>query len=125
MDFNSKKAIYLQITDLICENILLGKMEEDSRVQSVRELAVMLQVNPNTVMRAYSFLQDEGIMYNKRGIGYFIAEGARALVLKVKKSEFIEREMPEFFKESRLYGITPDSMKELYQKYLEEQSENQ
>ncbi|MGL1893946.1 MAG: GntR family transcriptional regulator [Spirochaetaceae bacterium] len=118
MEFNSKKSIYNQISDLICENILLEKFKEEDRIQSVRDLAVELEVNPNTVMRAFSFLQDEGIIFNKRGIGYFICEGAKDMVLKLKKSSFVKEELPTIFKESSLYGIDPDALKLYYQEYL-------
>ena len=119
MEFNSKKPIYFQISDLICENILLDSFIEDERIQSVRDMAVELEVNPNTVMRAYSFLQEEGIIFNKRGIGYFISQGAKDLVLDFKKSFFIKDELPNVFRESNLYGIDPESMKTLYLDYLE------
>ncbi len=119
MEFNSKKAIYYQISDLVCENILLDKFKEEERLQSVRDMAVSLEVNPNTVMRAFSFLQETGIIFNKRGIGYFVAEGAREKVLSIKKSGFIQNDLPEVFRESGLYGIDPDGMKQLFTEYLE------
>ncbi|MEX1302542.1 MAG: GntR family transcriptional regulator, partial [Desulfotignum sp.] len=73
MEFQKKDAIYLQIADLMCERILLEDWQENNRIPSVREMAVDLEVNPNTVMRAYAFLQQQGIIFNKRGIGYFVA----------------------------------------------------
>lgn len=118
MEFNSKKSIYKQISDLVCENILLGKFSEGERILSVRDLAVSLEVNPNTVMRAFSYLQEVGIIFNKRGIGYFITEGAKDLVLSIQRSGFIEDDLPAIFKESSLYGINPDSLKELFIEYL-------
>ncbi len=119
MEFNSKKSIYNQISDLVCENILLGHFIEEERIQSVRDMAVELEVNPNTVMRAFSFLQDEKIIFNKRGIGYFISKGAIELVLGLKKSSFIKDELPIVFKESNLYDIDPEALKQLYMEYLE------
>ncbi|QEN05221.1 GntR family transcriptional regulator [Thiospirochaeta perfilievii] len=120
MEFNSKKPIYYQISDLICENILLNKFKEDERISSVRDLAVELEVNPNTVMRAYSFLQDEEIIFNKRGIGYFISKDAKQLTLRLKKDSFIKDELPNIFKESSLYGIDPEDLKKIYIEYLSE-----
>lgn len=119
MEFNKRKAIYSQIYDLICEKILLDNYSEDQRIDSVREMAVSLEVNPNTVMRAYGFLQDEGIIFNKRGIGYFISIGAKDLVLSIKKNSFEKEELPQVFRESMIYDITPDYLKELYVSYLE------
>ena len=71
MEFNSNRPIYLQICDWICERILSGDLAPDSRIQSVREFGAEIGVNPNTVMRSYEKLTADGIIYNKRGIGYF------------------------------------------------------
>lgn len=78
MDFRDTKAIYLQIADRICDEVLVGKFAEDGRIPSVREYAAVVEVNANTVMRSFDQLQSQGIIYNKRGIGYFVAAGARA-----------------------------------------------
>lgn len=118
MEFNSRKAIYHQISDLICENILREKFLEEGRLDSVRDMAVELEVNPNTVMRAYKFLQDSNIIYNKRGVGYFISTGAKELVLTMKKGSFIEDELPGLFREAELYNIKPDELNRLYIDYL-------
>ena len=69
MDFKENKAIYLQIADRICEEILTGVFREEERVPSVREYAVKVEVNVNTVMRSYDKLQGDGVIYNRRGIG--------------------------------------------------------
>ena len=73
-------------------------MERRDRIASVREFAVEIEVNPNTVMRAYSYLQDEGIIYNKRGIGYFVGEESMEKVMSLKKNDFIKKELPHFLK---------------------------
>ena len=70
MEFSHNKAIYLQITDIVCEGILVGKYVEEERIPSVREMAMNLEVNPNTVFRAYEELQGEGLIYNRRGLGF-------------------------------------------------------
>lgn len=82
MDFRDTKAIYLQIADRICDEVLVGKFAEDSRIPSVREYAAVVEVNANTVMRSFDQLQSQGIIYNKRGIGYFVAAGARERILR-------------------------------------------
>ena len=122
MEFNRKKSIYQQISDLVCENILKGEIEEEKRILSVRDLAVSLEVNPNTVMRAFSHLQDLDIIFNKRGIGYFITSGAKSRVLSLKSSDFIQVELPVIFKESCLYGIGPGKLKELFEEFLKGES---
>ena len=74
MEFDSNKSIYLQIYDAICESILSGSLCADARIASVREYGAEIGVNPNTVMRSYEKLTNDGIIYNKRGIGYFISK---------------------------------------------------
>ncbi|HEV2355272.1 MAG TPA: GntR family transcriptional regulator, partial [Puia sp.] len=73
MEFRDNEAIYLQIAGLVCENILTGKWLPGEKILSVRDLAVELEVNPNTVMRSYELLQEQGIVFNKRGQGLFVA----------------------------------------------------
>ena len=89
MDFKETQAIYLQIVDLVCDNIMTGKWKAGERVPSVRELGVQLEVNPNTVMRAYDCLQDKQIIYNKRGVGYCVEEGAPAQIAEARRIVFI------------------------------------
>ena len=79
MEFQESQAIYLQIADMLCENVLSGAWKPGDRVPSIRELAESIAVNPNTVVRAYSYLQDHAIIHNQRGIGYFVAENAREI----------------------------------------------
>jgi len=98
MDFKETKAIYLQIADYVCEQILLNRWQSGDRILSVRELGVNLEVNPNTVLRAYDFLQGKGIILNKRGIGYFAHERAVEEVKAYKKQQFIEQELPALVK---------------------------
>ena len=94
MDFKDTKAIYLQIADYVCEQVLLKRWKEEERILSVRELGVNLEVNPNTVLRAYDFLQNKDIILNKRGIGYFVQTDAIQRVKAYKKQEFIQNELP-------------------------------
>lgn len=72
MNFKESKAIYLQIADRICDEVLLGQYREEERIPSVREYAAVVEVNANTVMRSYDYLQSQEVIYNKRGIGYFV-----------------------------------------------------
>ena len=119
MEFNDNKAIYLQITDLFLDEILMKKWNGGDRIPSVRELAINTEVNPNTVMRTYSFLQEKGIIFNKRGIGYFLAEDAYKATLKLRKEEFIKEELPQIFKTIRLLDIEFKDLEELYKNYIQ------
>ena len=105
MEFNGNKSIYLQICDEICERILSGELVPDTRIASVREYGAEIGVNPNTVMRSYEKLTNEGIIYNRRGIGYFISADARNIVLEAMKKDFIDNELPQILRKMTLLGI--------------------
>lgn len=110
MKFSSNKAIYLQISDIIREKILSGALMAEDRIPSVREYGASIGVNPNTVMRTYEKLTNEGIIYNKRGIGYFIGEWAKDIVLANDRKEFLEVELPAFLKKTELLGLDPKEL---------------
>lgn len=115
MEFNDREAIYLQIANLICENILSGKWHEEERIPSIRDIAIDTEVNPNTVMRSFSYLQDQSIIYNKRGIGFFVTPGGKQRITEMKKRTFIESELPKVFKTMHLLNIGIDEVAELYE----------
>lgn len=110
MEFNSNKAIFLQIHDLICEKILTGELTPGDRIPSVREYGADIGVNPNTVMRSYERLTAENVIFNKRGIGYFISEGAREIVLGNLRKEFLEEEVPVILHKIELLELTPEEV---------------
>lgn len=114
----NSKAIYLQIADRICDEILSGKYSEDTRIPSVREFAADIQVNANTVMRSYERLQQNGIIYNRRGIGFFVSQGARNIILTDKKAQLMDSAINNFFEQLHLLGISPESLKDEYVKFL-------
>lgn len=111
MNFNnSDKAIYIQIADRLCDEIISGKHKDDDRIPSVREYAVLLEVNTNTVVKAYDFLAREEIIYNKRGLGFFVTPGAKDHILKFRREEFMQQTLPEVFRQMRLLGIGIDEV---------------
>jgi len=114
MEFNNQQAIYLQIAEKVCELILLKHFKEDERIPSVREMSIQLEVNPNTVMRTYEFLQGKDIISNKRGIGYFVAADGIAKATEFRKTEFLEQELPKIFKTAHLLQISFEELKERY-----------
>jgi GntR family transcriptional regulator len=117
MQFRESQAIYLQIADYVCEKILLKEWIADARIPSVRELAIQLEVNPNTAMRAVEFLQQQEIIYNQRGIGYFVAPTAYKNALQYRKSEFTEKDMPAVFRNMYLLGMELEELKPRFEKY--------
>ena len=114
MRFKEKKAIYLQIADYVQENILAGQFPADQRMPSVRDLAVSVQVNPNTVTRTYNYLQENGIIYTKRGVGYFVAKDGYEKTLALKRKVFLQETLPEVFKMMKLLKIDFSEFEEQY-----------
>ncbi len=118
MDFDNSKPIYLQIVDFFYENILAKRWHEEERIPSVREVAVMVEVNPNTAIRAFNYLQEQNVIYNKRGIGYFVSENGFNKVLDIKKIEFMEVILPDVFKKMRLLNVQFDEVKNSFDQYV-------
>lgn len=116
MDFKANKPIYLQIVDFCFQKILTREWAEEERVPSVRELGALLQVNPNTAMRAFEYMQSENVIYSKRGMGYFVSADAGRQILKLQKKEFFEEVLPETFKAMDLLGISIEEVMEKYNK---------
>ena len=110
MTFSNDKAIYLQIVDRLCDEILVGTYKDDDRIPSVREYAVLLEVNTNTAVKAYDELARANIIYNKRGLGYFVTKGAKKQILKERKKEFMKERLPELFRQMRLMEISMDDI---------------
>jgi DNA-binding transcriptional regulator YhcF (GntR family) len=114
MEFQESQAIYLQIADMLCENVLSGSWKPGDRVPSIRELAESIAVNPNTVVRAYAFLQEHGIFHNQRGIGYFVADNAREITRDLERKRFLSRELPRVFRTMKLLDIGFEDLRKLY-----------
>ena len=117
MEFRETQSIYLQIADYVCEKILLKEWSPGGRIPSVRELAIQLEVNPNTVMRSYEFLQQEQIIFNQRGIGFFAAMDAVQQATRYRRDWFIEKDLPQVFRSLFLLGMDPEELKPLYEKF--------
>ena len=114
MIFNSDKPIFLQMADRLCDEILADKYKDDDRIPSVREYAVLLEVNTNTAVKAYDELARANIIYNKRGLGYFVTKGAKKQILKERKRVFMKEQLPELFRQMQLLGITLEDVKVAY-----------
>ena len=120
MKFKESKPIYLQIADRICDEILQGKYKEEDRIPSVREYASTVEVNANTVVRSFDYLQGQDIIYNKRGLGYFVHTGARERILELRKEVFLRDELPEFFRQIKALDIPLKDVEKMYKEYLKE-----
>lgn len=125
MEFKNNSPIYRQIADHFYEKILNGQWKSGERIPSVREVAVSLEVNPNTAVRAYEALQNQGVIYNKRGIGYFVTTDGYEKVLEFKQKEFKTTVLPEIFKQMDLLEISIEEVEQLYQTHKKQYHENQ
>ena len=114
MEYSEHKPIYLQNVDLMQEKILCGEWREEERIPSVREMGAMVGVNPNTIVRSYQLLEVQEIIYNKRGLGYFVREGAVARIKENVKREFIANELPQFKAKAQMLGITKEELFKLF-----------
>lgn len=118
MNFSENKPIYLQITDNIMDDILSGTYAADSRLPSVREYATKVGVNANTVMRSYDWLQQQSVIFNKRGIGFFVLPEAHKRILEMRRNIFFRDEAAYFFSRLKSFGLSPEDVAALYADYL-------
>ncbi|MBQ8672948.1 MAG: GntR family transcriptional regulator [Bacteroides sp.] len=122
MDFKDNKTIYLQIADRICDEILLGRYAEEARIPSVREYAALVEVNANTVMRSYDHLQSREVIYNKRGIGYFVSPGAADLIRSLRRERFLHEEADYFYRQLFTLNVSPEELAGMYRDYIKNQT---
>ncbi len=118
MNFKDNKAIYLQIADRIGDQILTGILIPDGKVPSVRELAAEIEVNANTVARTYDHLQQSGVIYTKRGLGFFVSPDAKEKIVTLRRDQLMQGEMDYFLGQIKAVGITPEELRQLYSDYL-------
>src|SRR3954468_12183631 len=124
MDFKENPAIYIQIAEYVCEQILLRKWKLGDKIISIRDLAINMEVNPNTVQRAYDFLQQRGIITQKRGVGFFVEEDAMERILLFRREQFMENELPVFMRNIFLLQIDFKEIKTLYEQFVKDNFKN-
>ena len=105
MIFDPNKPIYVQIADNICDRILSGEIKPMDRISSVREWGAAIGVNPNTVARSYELLSTRGVIFNQRGIGFFVSGDAIEKIRNSEQVKFIEEELPAFINRAQLLGL--------------------
>ncbi len=111
MEFQNGKSIFLQIADNITDKVVSGELPAGEKIPSVRELALQMGVNPNTIMRTYNELQSMNIIENKRGIGYFVNPEAQKVILQSKRKDFFKSVLPEFLRHAEMIGISYNDIK--------------
>lgn len=115
---DNDKAIYLQIADGLCDSVLAGSLNPGDRIPSVRDYAARMGVNANTVMRSYDHLDQKGIIFNKRGIGFFISPDAFENIRRERRDTFFNVEADTYFQRMAAIGLTPAEVAALYSEYL-------
>lgn len=104
------QSIFIQIAETIKDRILAGDYVADERIPSVRDIAVEMEVNPNTVMKAFEVLQRGELIYNKRGMGYFVAPEAFSSIKNARKKRLMDEVLPTILDEMELIGISLEEL---------------
>jgi GntR family transcriptional regulator len=116
LDFNNEKSIYLQIAESIEDDILSGAIEEESQIPSTNQMASILRINPATAGKGINILTDEGIVYKKRGIGMFVAEGANEVIRVKRRNNFFNKFIVALLDEANSIGLTRSELIEIINK---------
>lgn len=116
MEFKDQQAIYLQIAEHVCDKVLRKEMLNEEKIPSVRDLAVSIVVNPNTIVRTYAYLEEQGIIYKQRGIGYFLTKDAYSKTLALKRKVFLKQELPRLLNTMKLLDINFKDLENLAEK---------
>ncbi len=124
MIFRDNQSIYLQIAERICDEILENKFPPGERIPSIREYAALVEVNANTVVRSYEWLQQQNIIFNKRGIGYYVSPEGKQCIKTLRRERFFREELPVFFNRLYTLDITIEEIDTRYAQYLEESRNN-
>lgn len=113
---DESKPIYQQIADQIADQIIDGSLPEEAQVPSTNEFAAFHRINPATALKGVTVLVDEGILYKKRGIGMFVAEGAKSRLISRRRESFASEYLRPLIDEATRLGITPEQLAELIRK---------
>ena len=113
------KAIYLVIADKIIDDILSGKLKAEDRLLSIRDYAAEVQVNHNTVKRTYDYLAGRGMIYNQRGIGFYVEKNALKAAQRLRSAQLLGHELDKIFHQLSLLGITPEELAEKYKTFID------
>ncbi len=107
------RALFLQIAESIEDSIVDGSLAPEERAPSTNELAAFHRINPATAAKGIAMLTDKGVLYKRRGIGMFVAPGARELLLGERRTAFAERYVDPLLAEARTIGLGPDDLQRL------------
>lgn len=106
--FRDDQPIYLQIKEEIEEAIIAKRIAEEEQILSIRVLSTEYRVNPMTISNAYAELEASNIIYKKRGLGFFVKEGARNMLIREKRYEFIQKDLKTIVEKAKIVDIDLD-----------------
>ena len=124
LGLSEERSIYLQIGEKIEEDILRGILLEEERVPSTNELARAYTINPATAAKGINLLVDQGILYKKRGIGMFVAKGAKEQIIEKRKQNFYDRYVRGLVEEAESLSITEEELLEMIRRARAKESQN-
>ncbi|MDO3677088.1 GntR family transcriptional regulator [Paenibacillus ehimensis] len=110
---DDSRPIFVQIAERIENDIIEGGMPEESQVPSTNQFAAFYQINPATAAKGVNLLVDQGILYKKRGIGMFVAAGARAQLMEKRREQFFEQYVVTMIREAEKLGITSEQLMDM------------
>lgn len=119
MNFKEGLTIYAQMAERLSDEILQGKYAADEKIPGVREYSALLEVNVNTAIKAYDLLSSRGIIYNRRGLGYFVSPNAREIILQARREEFMQDVLPDFLRRMHQLGVSIETVEAAYRAYLD------
>lgn len=110
LDLNSDKSIYIQIAEMVENDILLENLKEEDQAPSTNEFSKVYGINPATARKGLNLLVDEGILYKKRGMGMFVEKNARRNILKKRQNLFLKQRLPEIIREANRLEISKEEI---------------
>lgn len=119
MNFKEGLTIYAQMAERLSDEILQGKYAADEKIPGVREYSALLEVNVNTAIKAYDLLSSRGIIYNRRGLGYFVSPNAREIILQARREEFMQDVLPDFLRRMHQLDVSIETVEAAYRDYLD------
>ena len=119
MSFNDEKPIFLQLAEQLEEGILSGAYPEEGQVPSITEYSVTYRINPATALKGVNLLVEAGLLYKKRGVGMFVAAGARERLKGQRRERFYQDYIEKMVREARQLGLTETELVQLIERGFE------
>ena len=119
LDFNNDKPIYLQLSEELEDAIIAGAYPEETQIPSTTEISVNYKINPATALKGINILVDSGIVYKRRGLGMFVANGAKEKILAQRKVDFFESYIKSLVTEAKKLSISKEDILKMLERGFE------